>query len=62
MKLKVGILSDYKGDFGHFIKILSPNNDSKIKITQLDLNKDGNMVNGNMTLVFYGQIGSEAKT
>ncbi|MBR7117931.1 MAG: hypothetical protein IKC84_00975 [Helicobacteraceae bacterium] len=32
MKLKVGILSDYKGDFGHFIKILSPNNDSKIKI------------------------------
>ena len=32
MKLKVGILSDYKGDFGHFIKILSPNNDSKLKI------------------------------
>ena len=32
MNLKIGILSDYKGGMENFIKILSPNNDSKIKI------------------------------
>lgn len=59
-QVKINSFNTTYYQFKNFL-IYIKDNESKIKITHLDLNKSIDMVNGNMTLVFYGQIGSGEK-